>query len=259
MKILIQVAVFCLWLVPQVEAGILDSKTVQDLVKEADLILVGTVTHKESVRAEDRSTIYTFVTLSSLVVLDGQHDEPTFTLRMEGGEVEDGALKKKGMRISGIPDLTIDERVVAFIKNNTQELCPLVGCKEGLLYLKKDSAGKEKLFTGMDDEIAGVGASGRLLPKPKPRLKDNQIVIEEDDPQAKALRLQYEEAQEQERENIRAREFTSQDLEHLIKSTAQDLKIKGKKDVKKAQNADLKLHRQGRGKKSAATPAPVGP
>ena len=252
MRVLIYVAVYCLLFVSQVEAGILDPKTFQDTVREADLILAGTVTDKQSVWAEDHSTIYTFVTLSDLVVMDGQHDEPHFVLRVEGGEVEEsGGLKKKGVKIPGIPDFRLGERVVAFIKNNTQEVCPLVGCNEGLLYLKKDSAGKEKLFTGRDHEIAGIGETGHFLTKPEPRSNDLQVVIEEDDPQAKSLRLQYEATQEQEREKVRAMEFTFQNLEQLIISTAQEQKLLGKKDVKKAQNADPELHRQGRGKGSA--------
>lgn len=236
-------------------ATVLARKNLNNLVEEAELILEGTVMQKESVWAEDKSTIYTFVTLSDLEVIDGAYEGNTFTLRMDGGEVEE-AGRVKGLKIPGTPEFEIEDRVILFIRNNAWEVCPLVGWDQGAFKVKEDPITKKtKLFHFHDEaEIVGIdNNSGDLSLEPHPLLLD-MIVPEpvDDDPVANEMRRKYE----QERRDAgklnkpSPREFTSQDFKRLTKDKVGILKSGGKKYSRAAQNADIRIHRQGRSLKS---------
>lgn len=241
----------------QTEATVLIHKTFNDLVREADLILAGTVTDKRSVWAEDNSTIYTFVTLSNLEVIDGDYAQPTFTLRLEGGEVLNQDTKKgRGLKIPGVPEFIVGEKVAAFIKDNTFEVCPLVGWHQGVLRVKKDlAAGDEVLHSfSQDDVVLGPDDEGNFLAKSQ-RLESEQpsgVQVEEDDPKAKALRLKENETQKQKIASLHP--LTLQALKGLVVSAAGKLRAEGKKEGKIPQSADVKSHRKGRGKGDAQTP-----
>jgi hypothetical protein len=131
--------------------------TMASLVKEADLVLAGTVAGKESVWSDDYSTVYTYVTLNDMEVLKGAYGEIRFVLRVDGGKAEDSD-KAKDFKINGIPEFRTGEKVLAFIKGNTQMMCPLVGWHEGLFRLRKDPVtGIEKVYSSLEDrEVAGI-------------------------------------------------------------------------------------------------------
>jgi hypothetical protein len=229
-------------------AAVLIHKTFNDLVGEADAVLAGTVTDKQSVWADDKSTIYTFVTLSGLEVLDGEWAQTEFTLRLEGGEVED-AGEKKGLKIPGIPEFTIDERVIVFIKDNTQEVCPLVGWHQGILRLKRDAITNEtRLYTLDDNEIEGIDEAGDFLVKEKTVAVASQpgAGVQEDDPEAKKLRLQHESQLKQKKADTLSKSFTFQGLKDSINKKSFESSGDGKKVIKQAQSADIKVHRAGR-------------
>lgn len=232
----------------QIEATILVRKDFNNLVEEAELILAGTVINKESVWADDMSTIYTFVTLSDLEVIDGEYEGTEFTLRLEGGEVEQGGGKGKGLKIPGVPEFTLNERVVVFIKGNTTSLCPLVGWEQGVLRVKEDTeTGEQRLFSASSDyEIADIDEKGEFLFKHSEMQPQNLgIEIEEDDIMAKELRLKHEEDLEWKRRELRDKKFLLGDLKGKIKDKVQELKGQGKKPLKKAISADINLHRTG--------------
>lgn len=241
----------------QAEATVLVHKTLNDLVREADLILAGTVTDKQSVWADDNSTIYTFVTLSNLEVIDGDYAQSTFTLRLDGGEVLNQDTKKgRGLKIPGVPEFAVGDRVAAFVKDNTFEVCPLVGWHQGVLRVKKDPVtGDEVLHSFLEDDvILGPDGEGNFLSKSQ-RPESGQpsgVQVEEDDPKAKALRLKDEETQKQKIASLHP--ITLQALKGRVVSAAGQLRTQGKKEKKISQSADPQLHRKGREKGGAQMP-----
>lgn len=230
------------------EATVLRYTGFNDLVQEADLILAGTVANIQSEWAWDKSTIYTFVTLTDLEVLDGQYSGTTFTLRLEGGMmIEDPVAKTgKALRIPGVPDFRMGERIVAFVKDNAQALCPLVGWQQGVLRLRRNLTGEERVheFEG-DLEVADI-LDGRFQLKPTEAPARPTLSIEEDDPRAKQLRLKHQQARMRKIKAIRSKVFTQSKLRERIRSKAAELKGQGKKVAKSATSADPNLHREGR-------------
>lgn len=230
------------------EATVLRYTGFNDLIQEADLILAGTVANIKSEWAQDKSTIYTFVTLTDLEVLDGQYSGTTFTLRLEGGMmIEDPVAKTgKALRIPGVPDFRLGERIVAFVKDNTQALCPLVGWQQGVLRLRKNLAGEESVHGFEDDmEVADI-VDGRFQLKPKEDPARPTLSIEEDDPRAKQLRLKHEGAKMKKLKAIRSKVFTLSKLRERARSKAAELRVQGKKAAKSAISADPNIHREGR-------------
>lgn len=96
------------------------------MIAEAEQIVEGEVKNVESRWSEDRTTIYTYVTLGDLRVLHGQVDEDALVLRFEGGEVD-------GFRITvhGSPSFRPGERDFLFVRGNGVAISPLVGFVQG--------------------------------------------------------------------------------------------------------------------------------
>ena len=87
----------------------------EDLVRKADTIVLGTVTQQESAWDAQHTAIYTDVTLAVERVLTG-HSGEVVTLRVAGGRV--GGM---GMRTSNDAAFREGERVIVFL--DTQR-CP---------------------------------------------------------------------------------------------------------------------------------------
>lgn len=229
-------------------------KSFGDLVREADLILEGTVGEKRSEWAEDRSTIYTFITLFDIEVIDGAYEGTTFTLRMDGGEVED-AGRMKGLKIPGTPEFSVGERVVLFVKDNTWDVCPLVGWGQGVLKVKKDPVnGKTKFFSSQNgNEIVGVDGDSLLE---SPVLQQNFSVIEpeDDDPIANEMRRKHDQTRMAAENKTPAQAFTSQDFKSLIKDRGDTFRLEGKKHNRMVTDADIRVHRKGRAQGHAQLP-----
>lgn len=236
------------------EAAVLIHKTFNDLVGEADAVLAGTVTDKQSVWADDKSTIYTFVTLSDLDVIDGDYTEPTFVLRLEGGEVEDGVTKEvKGIGISGMPKFYVDERVVVFVRNNIEAFCPFVGGPQGVFRVKVDAAtGEERLYTALDHcEVAGVDGEGNILVKEEcdsSAISSQVKIVEKNNLLGIGVRQGHKSDAEAKKKKaeIQAMRFAIWDMRYSIESKARDLRSQGKKDKKKALSADVTRDRTGK-------------
>jgi hypothetical protein len=96
------------------------------MIEEAEQIVAGEVLKVESQWSEDRTTIYTFVTLGDLQVIHGQVEGDALVLRFEGGEVD-------GFRITvhGSPSFRPGERDFLFIRGNGFAVSPLVGFVQG--------------------------------------------------------------------------------------------------------------------------------
>jgi len=104
-----------------------------DLVRQAEVIAVGTVSDIREQWSEERKAPLTLVTFSNLTVLKGAPGD-SFTLEFLGGHTPNGLV----MVISGVPSFTVGEKTVVFCSGNHRDFCPLVGIWQGLLRIAVD-------------------------------------------------------------------------------------------------------------------------
>jgi hypothetical protein len=120
-------ALFCTWS-SFVYATSAVEVTFTDLVTQADVIAVGTVTEiREQWDAEKKAPL-TLVTFSNLTAVKGSPGS-SFTLEFLGGTMPNGLV----MMIPGIPKFTVGEKAVVFSAGNRRDFCPLVGIWQGVL------------------------------------------------------------------------------------------------------------------------------
>ena len=105
-------------------AGVADAttllkKNLDDLVREADAIIVGTVTEIQA-QSDAGGNIHSFVTLTNLQVIHGDYQDDSLTLRLEGGRVG-----QQLHAVIGSPQFRQNERVLLFIQGNGQYLVPV--------------------------------------------------------------------------------------------------------------------------------------
>ncbi len=103
-------------------------KNFPDLVHEADVITVGTVTDIREQWDPVRKAPFTLVTFSNLDVLKGNTRESDLTLYFLGGHTPDGKI----LRVDGVPQFRPGERSVVFCTANQRDFCPLVGIWQGV-------------------------------------------------------------------------------------------------------------------------------
>jgi hypothetical protein len=108
-------------------------KSFTDLVSQADVIAVGTVSDIREQWDATQQVPLTHVTFSNLTVLKGNLGV-SMTLEFLGGTMPNGLV----MVIPGIPRFTVGERTVVFSAGNQRAVCPLVGVWQGLLRVVSD-------------------------------------------------------------------------------------------------------------------------
>lgn len=104
-----------------------------DLVHQADVITVGSVSDIREQWNEARKAPLTLVTFSDLTVLKGKPGT-TMTLEFLGGHTPQGLL----LTIPGVPQFKVGEKTVVFCVGNRRNFCPLVGIWQGLLRVMTD-------------------------------------------------------------------------------------------------------------------------
>lgn len=104
-------------------------KNFEDLVDEADGIVVGTVQQIESLYGPN-DLIYTFITFNQLEVLNGEYPQNELLIRIDGGQVGD-----IGQEIAGTPEFNLRDRVVLFLKGNGSFMVPFVGWGQGVFQI----------------------------------------------------------------------------------------------------------------------------
>ena len=107
--------------------------TFTDLVAQADVIAVGTVTEIREQWDEEKKAPLTLVTFSNLTVVKGSPGS-SFTLEFLGGKMPNGLV----MTIPGVPQFTVGEKAVVFCAGNRRDFCPLVGIWQGVLRIMTD-------------------------------------------------------------------------------------------------------------------------
>src|SRR6185503_7609143 len=122
------------------------------MVSEAELIVRGTVTDVQPRWSDEDSTIYTYVTLSDVDVIHGEHSGP-LTLRFEGGEIGDHRVE-----VDGMPAFRKGEEEILFVRAGQAGASPVVGLFQG----------RFKVARGLVHDYAGtplVGVSDGTLVK----------------------------------------------------------------------------------------------
>ena len=104
-------------------------KSFAEVVQEAEVIAVGTVTTIATEWDAAHNRPFTLVTFSTLDVLKGAHPEPELTLRVLGGPHPDGSL----LQIVGVPEFSLGDRLVVFVTGNDHYAVPLVGLWQGVV------------------------------------------------------------------------------------------------------------------------------
>lgn len=131
--------------------------TLDELVKDAEMIFQGTVTDVRSEWAGSGKErhIVSFVTFR---VEDAVKGKPgaTYTLEMVGGTV-DGRTQE----ISDAPKFKVGDRDFVFVENNGSQIVPLVGIMHGRFRIQRDGAGRDGVFTDGGAPLANPAKLGR--------------------------------------------------------------------------------------------------
>jgi len=101
-------------------------KNFDQLVQEAEVVLVGTVHGMTGKKLEPSGVIVTDILLGELKVVKGGHAEQTYTLQVLGG-----TYGEENLKVSGAPHFETGETYVVFVRGNTKEIFPLVGVTQG--------------------------------------------------------------------------------------------------------------------------------
>ena len=122
----------CTWSHPAHATSVTEF-TFTDLVAQADVIAVGTVTNISEQWDAEKKAPLTLVTFSNLTAVKGSPGS-SFTLEFLGGTMPNGLV----MMIPGVPQFTVGEKAVVFSAGNHRDFCPLVGIWQGVLRVVTD-------------------------------------------------------------------------------------------------------------------------
>ncbi|WP_137940071.1 hypothetical protein [Chitinivorax sp. B] len=131
-------------------------KSFDDLIKEADGIVMGRIGRVEA-RYDNRRDIYTLVTLDQVKVLDGNYARPMLTLRLKGGRINNEII-----HMDGSPEFEAGQRVVLFVKNNGRDLVPLVGWGQGMFRIVADAASRQDVIHDSDNNPVVAVQAGHV-------------------------------------------------------------------------------------------------
>ncbi len=118
-------------------------RNIEELTYEADSILIGEVKSMESRWNEDRTLIYTYVTISArdyVKKLPNIGESEEITVKIPGGEVGD-----IGLRVSDMPDFREGEQVFLFLRRERPTIFRVVGLFQGK-YTVEDGRAKNKVL-----------------------------------------------------------------------------------------------------------------
>jgi hypothetical protein len=120
-----------------------------DIVRQADTIVLGTVTHQDSTWDADYTAIYTDVTVKvERPILGSPRDEVTF--RIDGGVV--GPI---GMRASNAPVFHNGERVIVCL-DTTSVPASIVGLQQGKFAVQDDTVTRAGQTVNLNDFIVAI-------------------------------------------------------------------------------------------------------
>ena len=129
------------------------TRSFDELVQRADLVLVGTVSEVHSEFAAgglDQNTIFSYVNFSDLQVVKGQAGSEPYVLRVPGGVVG-----RFAQDYPGIPAFQTGQRYVVFIRGNRHDFFPVVGITQGVFRILSNAQGQQVVVR--DDHIGHAG------------------------------------------------------------------------------------------------------
>ena len=129
------------------------SRSFDELVQRADLVLVGTVSEVRSEFADgglDQNTIFSYVNFNDLRVVKGQVNSEPYVLRVPGGVVG-----RFAQDYPGIPAFQTGQRYLVFIRGNQHDFFPVVGISQGVFRILSNAQGQQVVIR--DDHIGHAG------------------------------------------------------------------------------------------------------
>ena len=156
-------------------------KSFPELVQDAEVIAIGTVTAIEAEWNAQKRAPFTLVTFSDLEILKGEAGQTELTLHFLGGPTPDGLI----MQIAGVPQFRLGERSVIFCVGNQHNSVPLVGMWQGVYRVVFDAErGIETVHNHAGQPVTALPTEeGRILHDEAP------IVQEQKEAQQEAMSL----------------------------------------------------------------------
>ncbi len=149
---------------PAVSAS-MEKKSVEDLTREADVILIGNIVDVDSKWGLERDKIYTYSTVSVERYIKGGTGEENLTIISEGGRI--GTLF---IWVEDTPTFLKDETVLVFLKKSGKEYS-VVGMSQGKYTLKNGvltgQAGEETQLKDFLRQIEAVAPQQDSSMQPK--------------------------------------------------------------------------------------------
>ena len=116
--------------------------TEEEMVDGAQDILVGNCTSVRSQWNEERTKIFTYITISPRSFIKGGGIDKQIVIKQLGGEVAD-----IGMQVEGTSVFEEDEEVLLFLKKGPQKYYRILGLNQGKYSIETDNeTGKKVLF-----------------------------------------------------------------------------------------------------------------
>lgn len=143
-------------------AAVLLPLTLEQMVQDADAVVLGTAVSARSFWGPRHERIYTDVTLRVEQTLKGTSDVTEVTVRRLGGVVDD-----VGMKVPGNGTITIGERHLLFLRNHTEPRhFAVMGLAQGIYRIQSpERAGEPEMATR---NLAGAALAQPLPEQPAP-------------------------------------------------------------------------------------------
>lgn len=124
---------FILFVATPVVSASMIKISVEDLTREADVIIIGDIKEVESRWNLWRTMIYTYSTLSVEKYVKGGEEQKTLTIITKGGTVGDS-----GVWVEDVPIFTKNEKVLVFLKKAGREFS-VVGWVQGKYIVENEN------------------------------------------------------------------------------------------------------------------------
>lgn len=135
--------------------------TPEELIRESDVVIQGTVIHLESSWDEEGRIIVTDATIQVSDAIVGEAPS-LIVVRTPGGTVAGYQVEAQGF-----PELSLDEEVILFIKNDESiRANRIVGHQQGHFEVVERLDGVRLAVPRIEDEVSFFTPSGRVLPRP---------------------------------------------------------------------------------------------
>lgn len=158
---------------PIVNATVVKKLSEDEMVNQAQTILTGTCTSIRSEWNEERTKIFTYITISPQTPLKGDQIPQEITIKQPGGEV--GEI---GMRVDGASVFEEREEVLLFLKKGRKGFHRILGLSQGKFSIKTDPTTQRKIL--FKKKVKRVRTpSGKIVKKIFEIRSDKKIFFDE--------------------------------------------------------------------------------